>query len=291
MAVDRKIMQKICLIITPVAVMTAIALLLIASKQSSVYKGQLDLSGYDFAKQGIIHLDGEWVFYPGEFVLFTKHEDNQVKEGGAHYINVPGTWNHYQANGEVLSGFGAATYRMTVTGVKPNTPLALKIPPQSTAYRLYINEKLVARNGLISAAREGFVPQYQPQTVIFTPSDTHFSITMQIANFTYARGGMWYVLSLGTPAQIAQVNKLITYRDSFLLGNYFIMFLFCMAMFSVRRNKYALLYFALLCLLAAGRVLIYGNYIMSSLVSSFRIPMFIDYLTLIWFPGFISIFG
>ncbi|MEN6325317.1 MAG: sensor histidine kinase [Syntrophomonas sp.] len=282
----RKRIGSIFVTITITALLTAIMALSISSQQSSVKRGQLDLSGYDFEKQGIISLDGEWEFYPGAFSMPPQPATGQLQDSTDNFIKVPGTWNRYQANGELFDGFGAATYRMTVTGVEPNKSLSLKIPPQSTAYRLYIDDQLVAQNGQISLQKAGFVPEYRPQKVNFTSTASHFTITMHIANFTYARGGMWYVIQMGTLAQIGSVYKLTAYLDSFLLGNYCIMLLLCIVLFLVGQDRirYPMLYFALLCLAAAGRVLIYGNYTLIYIISSFRTHVVIDYLTLVWFP-------
>ena len=195
----RKLIGSIFVIITITALLTAVMVLSLSSRQPSVKSGQLDLAGYDFEKQGIISLDGEWEFYPGAFSMPTQPASGQLQNSTDNFIKVPGTWNRYQVKGELPDGFGGATYRMTVTGVEPNQSLSLKIPPQSTAYRLYIDDQLVAQNGQISLQKAGFVPEYRPQRVIFTANASHFTITMHIANFTYARGGMWYVMHLGTP--------------------------------------------------------------------------------------------
>jgi sensor histidine kinase YesM len=283
----RKLIYSIFITITITALLTAVMVFSLSSRQPSVKSGQLDLVGYDFEKQGIISLDGEWEFYPGAFSMPPQPAAGLLQNSTDHFIKVPGTWNRYQVKGELPDGFGGATYRMTVTGVEPNQSLSLKIPPQSTAYRLYIDDQLVAQNGQISLQKAGFVPEYRPQKVIFTAA-SHFTITMHIANFTYARGGMWYVMQMGTPGQIGSVYKLTAYLDSFLLGNYCIMMLLCIILFLIGQNRirYTMLYFALLCLAAAGRVLIYGNYTLTYIISSFRTHVVIDYLTLAWFPVF-----
>ncbi len=276
--------RNISLVILLTVLLTAGVVLLILSKQSSVEHGQLDISGYDFPRQGSLTLDGEWEFYPGEFLPTQKLADADIWKNPDHFIRVPGTWNSYAKKGKPLPGFGCATYRLTVTGVASHTQLALKVPPQSTAYKLYLDDKLVAQNGSISANKKGFVPQYRPQTVNFTTAGREFMLTMHIANFTYARGGMWYVLTLGTPAQIAAANRLITYRDAFLLGNYFLIFLFCMALYVIRQANRSVGYFALLCIAAAARVMLYGNYILAEIISSLHLIVVIDYLTLLGFP-------
>lgn len=72
-------------------------------------QGYLDLSDWDFEKNGNVKLDGEWEFYWDELLVpsdFTKLNPS-TPDG---YIKVPSEWDNSIGDAK-LSDKGAATYR------------------------------------------------------------------------------------------------------------------------------------------------------------------------------------
>ena len=75
--------------------------------------GIIDLKNWDFEKNALVDLSGEWEFYWNKHLTpadFTNH--NPVEKTGL--INVPGCWNGYILDGKPLSGDGYATYRLKI---------------------------------------------------------------------------------------------------------------------------------------------------------------------------------
>jgi len=245
--------------------------------------GKLDLSHYDFESRGLLSLNGEWEFYDHKLLPAEKNEENVDSVRPDAIVAVPSTWDTYSINGKKLPDFGYATYRLQITGIKPAEPLALKILGQATAYKLFLDDELLIQEGEISTTNSG-QPGSNPRTVFLTPQRDTMVISVQISNNTYARGGMWDVPTIGTVTQIGVLDSFIAYRDTFLLGNYLVMFLLCMTIFIVRPKNRSTLYFALLCLVAAGRVLIYGEFLFSILSDNYRLITLIEYLTRYWYP-------
>ncbi len=252
---------------------------------STVKNGTLDLSKHSFDKDGTLALNGDWEFYPNQFV-----SPNQKQPEPYLLMPVPDIWNNYKINGQWLQGFGYATYRLHVSGAPVNESLGLKILPQSTAYQLYVDDRLLVQSGQISAYKTNAPVQYITQTVFFTPEQNEFTLTMYISNHIYARGGMWDAPTLGTARQIAGLDQLVAYRDWFLLGNYFIMFLLCLVIFLIRPGNRSVLYFALLCFIATGRVLLYGEHLILYLTDSFHWITVIEFLTIYWYPVLLVLF-
>ncbi|MEN6325318.1 MAG: sensor histidine kinase [Syntrophomonas sp.] len=245
--------------------------------------GKLDLSHYDFESRGLLSLNGEWEFYDHKLLPPEKNEENIGSVRPAAIVAVPSTWDTYSINGKNLPDFGYATYRLQITGVKPDVPLALKILGQATAYKLFLDDELLIQEGKISTTNSG-QPGCNPRTVFLTPHQDTMIISVQISNNTYARGGMWDAPTIGTVTQMDAWDSFIAYRDTFLLGNYLVMFLLCMTIFMVRPKNRTTLYFALLCLVAAGRVLIYGEFLFGILSDNYRLLTLIEYLTRYWYP-------
>ena len=83
------------------------------------------------------------------------------------YIIVPGMWNTFKMNSRPIHGHGFATYVLNVKLGKYYEKLSLKIKDSSSAYALWINNELVAKNGVVAKNELGMKPQMLPKVVTF----------------------------------------------------------------------------------------------------------------------------
>ena len=247
-------------------------------------KGILDLSDYELTETGKLTLDGEWQFFLNRFVDPVKYADIDPSDIPDVLITPPKLWNYYTVDGKPIPGFAYGTYRLIVTGVKPNVPLALKILPESTAYDLYINEVQMAGNGVVGKDPGHSAPGYIPKSIKFTPHSSEFVLTIHISNFTFARGGLWDAPTLGTKQEIENLDLQILHRDLFLEGCYTITFLMFLVIFINRPSNRSLLYFGLLCAVTAARISIYGALLLTQYTENFRLITFLEYGTRLWYP-------
>jgi len=248
-------------------------------------QGVLNLADWNQAEEPLVVLNGDWSFYWNR--LLTAEQTRLINYGPDLFVPVPDVWNNYTIKGKKLPGFGYATYKLEVENIKPGTPLAFRIPTCSTAYKMFINDRLVAANGKVGPSQALHQPDYRPTVFDYTPDKKSFAIILQVSNYNYARGGMWYALYMGTPEKIQQMGRQMAYRDLFLLGGFFIVVLYCLAIYLLRREKSSL-YFALLCLLLAARTSIYGEYVINYLLPEsirFAATVRIDYFILYFLPG------
>src|SRR6185295_16603145 len=72
-----------------------------------VIDGVLDLKNWDFKKDGVIDLTGEWDFYWKSF-LSSEDFKSEKKPVRSSTITVPGSWNGKEIDTEILSGEGYA---------------------------------------------------------------------------------------------------------------------------------------------------------------------------------------
>ena len=257
-------------------------------KAPSVQNGVLNIEDWDFENHNRINLSGKWEFYWNSLVSKNDFENNAVKSDGL--IEVPLSWNYFKIQDKKLPGFGYATYRLKVitsdSDLKSEKLLSLRINPMSTSYKLYVDGKLLESNGQVGTTKESTKPEYQPKIVVFKPPAKEFDIIVQVSNYTYARGGMWYDISLGTPKQINDYNTLLVYKDAFLIGSLSIMMLFYMCVYFMYRNDKSSLYFGLLCLLHIVRVSLYGDYFIMRIFPSIKFEnlIYITYFTVYWMP-------
>ncbi|MEL7565956.1 MAG: hypothetical protein AAGU27_13850 [Dehalobacterium sp.] len=88
-----------------------------------------------------------------------------------------------------MPGIGYGTYVVKVVNAPEGKPLAMRIPAYSTAYALYIDDRLLSSNGKVGTSKEEYSPEYLPRVAGFTPPGSSFEIIVYIANFIYSRGG------------------------------------------------------------------------------------------------------
>jgi hypothetical protein len=252
-------------------------------------RGVMDMTRWDLNKDQTIQMDGQWEFYWSKFV----NDREFPEETPDMYIKVPSTWNEYSLDGKSLAGEGYATYRLHVkTGIPAETMLGLRLYPLSSAYRLFINERLVASNGNVSRNALEEVGEYRPQAVFFKAPAQEFDIIIQVSNFQYARGGFWYSMSMGSAEGILALHDKIMGKEIFLLGALLMISLFYLATFiMIRELKYSF-YFACLCITMAIALDMMGQYILLRFLPSLSLKsvIFIWYTSTTWVVFFLILF-
>lgn len=246
-------------------------------------KGVLNLQNWQPEQDGILNLSGEWDFYWKHLLTFQEIESSTLIPNAAE--KVPSVWNRYKINGKKLPGYGYGTYVLKVVNAPQGKPLALRVPTFSTAYELYIDGRLVSSNGTVGMDAEHSSSGYLPQVVEFTPEKPDFTLMVHVSNFTYARGGMWYAIPMGTADQIRSMNQVIADKDTILFGALMVMAFYYLIIFLLRREDKSSLFYVFMCLVFAARTMIYGDFLVYRLLPSisFHAIIVIDYITLCWF--------
>ncbi|MDB5055992.1 MAG: signal transduction histidine kinase, LytS, partial [Bacilli bacterium] len=242
--------------------------------------GMLDLTGWDFQRDGTIKLVGEWDFYWQHFFASADFEKpNPPKPSG--YFDVPNVWDQYRVDGRYLSGYGYATYRLKVKMDRVPDSLALTIPIMSTANRVIIDGHTVAASGQVAESREQAIADYVPKTVVFHPAANEFDIIIQISNYIYVQGGMWYAMELGTEERIADLNQKEFAVEMIVLGSAFMLGLYHIVIFLLRRTNRSALYFGIICLLIVIRLLSVKDVFLLKLFpdANIRLIIFLEYIT------------
>lgn len=249
-------------------------------------KGVLDLRSWQPGQDSVLSLSGEWDFYWERFLTFQElAAKTPIPDVTA---DMPMVWNRYQIDGENLPGFGYGTYVLKVINVPQDQTLALRIPTFSTAYELYIDDTLISSNGMVGIDASQSTPWYRPRTAEFTPESSSFYIIVHVSNFVYSRGGMWYIVNLGTPEQIHNADRSVVNKDLLLTGALMVMAFYYLNIFLLRREDRSSLYYVLMCLTFALRTLVFGDYLIYRVVPfiTYRAIVVIEYLTVLWFPIF-----
>jgi PAS domain S-box-containing protein len=222
-------------------------------------KGELDLTDWDFERDGPVDLTGEYEFYWGQhFEPFEFSKAPPPQKTG--FITVPGYWNSYEAAGKRLSGHGYATYRLRIL-LNDRVPgrLALKFLDMGTAFTVYLNGKRVGSSGITGRTRETTIPRFFPEVIDFEPRTNQMEVIFQVSNFHHRRGGAWETIRLGTEKNIRELRERRLTFDLFLFGSIFIIALYHLGLFAIRRRDRSPLYFSIFCFLIALRLLTTGE--------------------------------
>ncbi len=207
----------------------------------TVEKGALDLSSWDWRRDGMVALDGDWEFLPDTFA-------NTKSAGPASYLRVPGPWNDAQAEGgQPMGGEGFGTYRLTILCGQVRD-LALALPMQHSALRLYVNGKEAASQGVPGTSEALSRPAPVQQIVHLDDQACPLRVVAHVSNYDIRRGGLVRSITLGTREQVHERRERNLARDLFSAGALMVMGLLPIAFFMMRRRDTAPLYFGLYCL-------------------------------------------
>ena len=207
-------------------------------------QGVLDLRGWDFNKQGIVNLNGEWEFYDG---LLLKPEvfkqTTALKSHPKIFIKVPYPWKG-QKNRQRHSSQGIGTYRLVVL-INPTTEdFGVKITSIRMAHRLYVNGILRGSSGNPAVKGSGlYWPGNTPYSTFINTTGNRVEIIVQVANYTYFSGGIVNPLRFGLQTDIIHLQQVVTALELavvivlllfgtyhllvFLMGNRDFSFLYC----------------------------------------------------------------
>jgi two-component system LytT family sensor kinase len=250
-------------IVLIIGLSTALVVKFHTYNKPEISSGVLDLTHWDPGKDGNVVLDGEWEFHWRK--LLSSSETSQCKPDLV--VDIPATWNKYSIGGRRLQGQGFATYRLHIkTKLNPGTLLGLKIDTFSSAYDMYINEKLIASNGTVSKNAEGERGEYTPKTVFFNIPDKEFDVIIHVSNFHYAYGGFWRNITFGSAEKILNSYLLAMCREFFIIGALMIIAVLYFAVYILRKEIKYPLYFSLLCIFAAISLDFEGQLVMPRVI-------------------------
>lgn len=250
--------------------------------------GILDLADWDFQKDGIVALDGEWEFYGGIFLPAESFNASSLSRQ-PQLILVPGPWTGYpDQSGAPMGSDGFATYRLrillpraAVDSLDPTRDqLSVFIPYVHTSYELWIDGELLAANGRVGRSRSEGKPQFRPEIVRFRPKDRHVDLVLHVSNFHFREGGIPRRLEFGTADQIALKQNRLELTGATLLGANLIMAVFFAGIYALRRESLADGYFSLFLLSIAVRMLVTGDHILARVTTElpWEMTLKIEYL-------------
>jgi signal transduction histidine kinase len=222
------------------------------SPARGIHGGSLDLRGCDFAQRGNIHLDGYWDFRWMELV----RPEEAAGDGPWLSYPVPATWG----KGVASSGTGYASYRLRIVLPRDGARLSLLMPSVDSAYALYLNGVLAFSSGDVGVDKAHSLPRHYAPVILALPGNGgQVELLILVSCLNYPRGGLRDSIALGPSERLQREARRMEFLDLFFFGGLFVIGLSFLCLFAFRRNSRELLWFALMCLIAAAKPLITGQ--------------------------------
>lgn len=222
--------------------------------ESRLKDGVLDLSDWDFARFGVVGLNGHWGFAWNE--LLSPSELQAVWPENFDTATVPDQWIGVAQSDDSFQLHGYATYFLRVL-LPPNTPaLSLKVRDVGTAYSVYVDGQLVHKAGRVGRDAESTEPGFRRRLVPLPAAQgEELRIVVHVANFHYRSGGIWEYLVLGASEDVRRHYELAVGLSIALASGIGAIGLYHLGLYSLRREDSSPLFFGLVCLIATVRLL------------------------------------
>ncbi|WP_235941292.1 sensor histidine kinase [Paenibacillus puerhi] len=222
--------------------------------------GELDLQGYDWEQQPGVRLNGEWKLYRHRLLTPEELRGLSAPEGQSEFVKLPARWDSPGRMTGALPGSGAATYHLSVKLDASSRTFALQIPYIRTAYKIWVNGELRAEAASKAGSGQSSPsPDRAPHLLLFTPSDGHLDIVLQLSGFHRWSGGLLNTPYLGWAEKVDAEVKGSLSVDMIAVGGMLVLGVHYIAQFLLRRKETESLYFGMFCLLLAIRSSFVGD--------------------------------
>lgn len=177
-------------------------------KHEPIKDAQFDLRDWNAEDGDILLLDGEWEFYPSQWLI----ENGQLQDldqSGPTLIELPGKWDE-ALHTEESTPYGFGSYRLRLY-VDPEDDFNYSIRIQSihSSSEIYVNGKLLAKSGQVAESAEDHIAKNLPYSTSFTADENGvIDLVIQVANFEDSRsGGLVRSIKFGSEEAIATETK------------------------------------------------------------------------------------
>jgi len=241
---------------------------------------------YEYAPNNRSKLNSltNWQLYYGRHLLTSGM--NRVPEKEKHFVYNPHSWAGQSINGKKLPTFGIATYylkiRNTGTSIRHPIVYGLYVGCIESAYKLFINNKLIGEGGKARKARESYRPYNLPRTYYFSVNTDSIDVVLQVSNFILPRfGGFTRNIYFGKPEVIRQLtlNKIMI--TCFILCLFVLVFIQQATLSFLNKLEKSHIILSLLCVLFFWELLADSNLLaISHLMSDYNIKLYYQIWTL-----------
>jgi PAS domain S-box-containing protein len=202
--------------------------------------GVLDLAAPE-ATSSAHTLQGEWGF---AWQRFLPPADARPPTA---FAPVPASWNALTADGKRPGADGFGSYTLDIR-CPAGQQLALLVPTERTAARVFVNGRLAASQGDPGTTENLARPAVGRRTALTDPFACPLHIVVHVSNWSHRIGGMIRPPIAGPIEELGSTYKQRLALDTILLGAYLILSIAPIFFYFGRRQENAPLLFGLFCL-------------------------------------------
>ncbi|GIO95301.1 hypothetical protein J14TS5_03870 [Paenibacillus lautus] len=211
-------------------------------------QGVLDLRDWQADDRNTVALNGEWAFYPNQWMGPDRLSQGQRQSAAdPRWIQVPDPWEGVNENGNQM-GFG--TYRLKLFVPERNVTYGLWITDIRTAYRLYVNGELLYESGHPSDTPETHVARNVPHVELIPPAaGNELDIILEVSNYQYAdSGGIKLPIKFGTAEAVMKGKAFSENMQLLVCIVLFLHVMYVLILYLIGYRSKGLFYFAALIL-------------------------------------------
>ncbi|WP_256709443.1 ATP-binding protein [Paenibacillus sp. FSL H8-0548] len=256
----------------------------------TVQQGVLDLRGLEVEQLSAFRLDGEWLFYPGQWLSASNIDD----ASGGQMLQVPGNWKAAFATGD-KEAYGYGTYYLRILLDRPlSTPLSFWFQSIYSASEVEVNGTILSQFGELSEGREGHVSGNKSFLISYIEMDQNeLKLFVRASNYeTPMKGGIIRSTLAGPQDEVDKIYwnsiGLQLVVCGFLLLH--ALYLFIIYLMNVRKTE--LIIFFLLMVVSAVTIAVEHNGLLFRLINAdFIWTLKLKAYSYIWFSFFLLLMG
>lgn len=189
----------------------------------------LDLSAWNFNKQGMNFLESGWQFYPDVLLApydFLENSPSSVNSlprsdnsSIPHFSNVSITskgWsdmgfqvtsNSDDLHASDIDNYGYGTYRIVIKVSDPEQLVSIDFPEINQSARIWVNGRQIKNLGTVSVSADDNISEEASSNMKVMPSSSGLiDIVISCANYESPFGGIAWIPAIGTVSQIENLN-------------------------------------------------------------------------------------
>ena len=206
----------------------------------------------------------QWEFFEKQLL-----NPNQAKNayGTGENISFPHRFDEHYSSVEM---YGTYVAKVKLPKVENGENIAIYIPFEYGSYKLFVDDRLLAKNGVVGTTKEQQTPESAPKIGQIHSKEQEVYITLQLSNFYSLRGGFSIPLYIGTFSElVAEHNSAIIFHF-FINGIIFIASIFSLLVGLFTNHNKRMILFAMFCFLIAVRAVFARPFLYS--ITIFDIP-------------------
>lgn len=234
------------------------------SEQQFSFDGYADFRATEFDDSKTFLLNGEWEFYPNEFLY---SEDFQhAQQSDKQFLTVPDSWTTMED--EDLSPYGFGTYRLVIQFPDEFSKMyGIHFKKITSAAAVFVNGRLTATLGHPEKEATHTITRKEPLTVLFQSGEQDTEIIVHAANYDIPLySGIVESVSIGSHDAITKISSTSHTIEIIVIIIYLLHSGYAIIVYIFGRGKYnnSLLFYSLILLLSALSILLEGEIALQS---------------------------